>query len=171
MQIDQEEEETSSYHSCEGSLLVVPSLLFLPQSFQGSSSGDSNLLIKCGILKVLLVGGAADGCGRPDPDGCGYQNGDRGREAAGDQGVGDNRRQYGYAYLGEHWGNTHLGEHWGPARERYLRGPWVPHPEELDRCVPTLCFFFLPLLDYSSTGFQALLYSLLPLLDFSSTGF
>jgi hypothetical protein len=42
---------------------------------------------------------------------------------------------HGYAYLGEHWGGTHLGEHWGPARERYLRGPWMPHPEELDRCV------------------------------------
>jgi hypothetical protein len=46
----------------------------------------------------------------------------------------------------------------------------VPHPEELDRCVPTFCsfipaparlfiyrlpdslYFFLPLLDYSSTG-------------------
>jgi hypothetical protein len=140
VQIDQEEEETSSYHSCEGSLLVVPSLLFLPQPFQGSSIGDNNLLVTCGILKVLLVGGAADGCGGPDPNGCGYRDGNRGGDAEGDQGVSRDRGLHGYAFLGEHWGNTHLGEHWGPARERYLRGPWVPHPEELDRYVRSFCF-------------------------------
>ncbi len=132
VQIWQREEEDSSYHSCEELLLVVPPLSF-SSSFQEPSSGipSSNFLV--GILKVFLVGRAADGCSGADTEGSRQENGGGG--AAGDPGFSRDRGLHGYAYLGEHWGGTHLGEHWGPARERYLRGPWVPHPEELDRCV------------------------------------
>jgi hypothetical protein len=122
-----------------GITFSCPIPFFLPQPFQGSSSGDNNLLFACGILKVLLAGGAANGCGGPDFD-------------TGSSPVTGNTSR-GRVFLGEHWGGidaeeqwgrTGLGEHWGPSRQRYLQGPWFPHPEELDRCEVSLCVSFYP---------------------------
>ncbi len=76
----------------------------------------------------MYVGGGTDGRSGADP----YEDG---RNTAGDPASG------GRVFLGEHWGG--LGEHWGPARTRYLQGPWYPHQEEIDRCVPPLCLLFL----------------------------
>jgi hypothetical protein len=89
------------------------------------------------FLKVLLIGGAADGRSGPYP----YAN----------SGLAERGQDPTRVFFGEHWGG--LGEHWGPARQRYLQGPWYPHPEELDRYVKKV-FVFL------STPARLLIYRL-----------
>jgi hypothetical protein len=82
-------------------------------------------IVAVGILRVLPAGGTPHGGGGQDTD------------PGSSPGTGSAIR--GRVFLGEPWGGTGLGEHWGPARQRYLQGPWIPHEEELDRCVHSLC--------------------------------
>jgi hypothetical protein len=139
-----EEEENLSFHSCEGKLLLHSPLFFF-----------------CVILKKenrkprFLQGPKSTSCRRT-------RRWLRPRESChGNSSPVTGTASRGRVFLGEHWGGTGLGEHWGPSRQRYLQGPWCPHPEELDRCVTD---FLLFLCLHSVPEFQALSLPLLSIL-------
>ncbi len=132
-----------------GRILLAPFLPLFPLFWESDVPAVPFFCICIFFLlttkSTLLTGGTADGgSGQDLGEGRQYDGGRGGGPETDEDLLGIGRSRPGPTFLGEHWGAPHLGEHWGPARSRYLQGPWVPHPEELDRCVSRCLLYYLP---------------------------